>query len=197
MQQPGETLQQFWHTLNSSATLCDFGEQTKTLVLDMFILHMKIKTCRKNVAPNPVSQQKGRRIPIQLQEQDDKEVEELLKDGHIEEIDKIQDDVFIQPTVIAVKKDKLVKIALDARARNESIAKDKYPMPNLDNIIDMIADELEKSEGEAWYSFANMTYAYGQIPLHELPNIHCNFQILGENPPSIYHWVLWTDCNAN
>ena len=33
MQQPGETLQQFWHTLNGIAALCDFGEITKTLLL--------------------------------------------------------------------------------------------------------------------------------------------------------------------
>ena len=94
-----------------------------------------------------ISQQKGRRIPIQLQYQVDKETEKLLKDGHIEKLDKIQDDVFIQPIVITVKKDQSVKIALDARALNESIAKDKYQMPNLDNLIDMIAEELEKSEG--------------------------------------------------
>ena len=43
MQQPGETLQQFWHTLNGLAAPCDFGEITKTLVLDMFILHMNNK----------------------------------------------------------------------------------------------------------------------------------------------------------
>ena len=91
-----------------------------------------------------ISLQLGRRIPIQLQEQVDKEIEKLLKNGHIEKLYKIQDDVFIQPTVITVKKDKSVKIALDARALNESIAKDKYQMPNLDNLIDMIAEELEK-----------------------------------------------------
>ena len=70
-----------------------------------------------------VTQQKGRRVPIQLQKQVDKEIEKLLKEGHIEKVDKIQDDVFIQPTVITVKKDKSVKIALDARALNQSIAK--------------------------------------------------------------------------
>ena len=63
-----------------------------------------------------ITQQKGRRIPIQLQEQVDKEIEKLLKEGHIEKVKKNQDDVFIQPTVITVKKDKSVKIALDARA---------------------------------------------------------------------------------
>ena len=67
---------------------------------------------------------------------------------HIQKVDKIQDNVFIQPTVIIVKKDKSVKIALDARALNQSIAKDKYQMPNLHNLIDMIAEKSDEKEGE-------------------------------------------------
>ena len=46
-----------------------------------------------------VTQQKGRRIPIQLQEQVNEEIEKLLKEGHTEKEHKIQDNVFIQPTV--------------------------------------------------------------------------------------------------
>ena len=136
-----------------------------------------------------ITQQKGRRIPIQLQEQVGKEIEKLLKDGHFERIEKFQEDVFIQPTVITVKKDKSVKIALDARALNQSIAKDKYQMPNLDNLFDMIAEELEKNEGEAWYSSVDMTYAYGQVPLHELTKKHCNFQIVGGKSTGTYRFT--------
>ena len=136
-----------------------------------------------------ITQQKGRRIPIQLQNQVDEEINKLLKEGHIEKVDKILDDVFIQPTVITVKKDKSVKIALDARALNESIAKDKYQMPNLENLIDMIAEKLDKEEGEAWYSSVDMTYAYGQIPLHELTKKHCNFQIVGGKSTGTYRFI--------
>ena len=121
------------------------------------VKHYEIKIDMKENAK--ITQQKGRRIPTQLQEQVDKEIEKLIKDGHIEKVEKFQDDVFIQPTVITVKKDKSVKIALDARALNQSIAKDKYQMPNLDNLIDVITEELEKNEGEAWYSSVDMTYA--------------------------------------
>ena len=111
----------------------------------------------------------------------DKEIEKQLKEGHIEKVDKMQDDVFIQPTVITVKKDKSVKIALDARSLNQSTAKDKYQMPNLEKLIKMTAEKLDENEGEAWYSFVDMTYAYGQIPQQELPKRHCTFQIAGEN----------------
>ena len=34
-----------------------------------------------------ITQQKGRRIQIQLQNQVDKEIEKLLKEGHIEKVD--------------------------------------------------------------------------------------------------------------
>ena len=53
-----------------------------------------------------ITQQKGRRIPLQLQNQVDNEIEKLLKEGHIGKVGKFQDDVFIQPTVIIVKKDR-------------------------------------------------------------------------------------------
>ena len=38
--------------------------------------------------------------------------------------------MFIQPVVITVKKDRSVKIALDARSLNIGILKDNYQMPN-------------------------------------------------------------------
>ena len=126
---------------------------------------IKIKIEIKNDAK--ITQQKGRLVPIQLQNQVDKEIDKLLKEAHIEKIDKIQDEVSIQPTVITVKKDKSVKIALDARALKQPIAKDKYQMPNLGNLIDTIAEKLDKKEEEAWYSSVDMTYAYRQIPLQE------------------------------
>ena len=41
-----------------------------------------------------VTKQKGRRVPTQLQNQVDKEIEKFLNEGHNEKVDKIQDDVF-------------------------------------------------------------------------------------------------------
>ena len=69
---------------------------------------VKIYEIKINMKSNAkISQQKSRREPIQLQEQVDKEIEKLLTEGHIERVEKIQDDVFIQPTVITVKKTQL------------------------------------------------------------------------------------------
>ena len=62
---------------------------------------------------------------------------------------------------------------------NESIAKAKDQMPPSDNRLDILAEKLDEKEGEAWYSSVDITYAYGQIPLHEITKRHCNFQIVG------------------
>ena len=83
--------------------------------------------------------------------------------------------MFFQPMVITVKKDKSLKIALDARALNKSIAKYKYQKLNLDNLIDMTAEKIDQ-KGKFWYSSIDMTYAYGQTPLHGMTKKHCNFQ---------------------
>ena len=135
-----------------------------------------------------ITQQKGRRIPIQLQKAVDKEIGRLLKEGHIEKINEIKDDVFIQPTVKTVKKDRSVKIALDARALNRAIDKDKYQMPKLEKLLDMVAEKLDSENGEAWVSSVDMTYAYGQIPLHLLTAKHCNFQIIGGESTGTYRF---------
>ena len=43
-----------------------------------------------------ITQQKGRRIPIQFQDQVHSEIKNLLDQGHIERVDTIKDDVFIK-----------------------------------------------------------------------------------------------------
>ena len=68
-------------------------------------------------------------------------------------------------------------------------------MPDLENLIDMIAEKLDKNEGEAWYSSVNLTYAYGQIPLQELTKI----KLLGEvnSDISLYNRILRPSGNTH
>ena len=136
-----------------------------------------------------VTQQKGRRIPVQLYSYKNREINNLLEKGHIERVDTIKDDVFIQPVVVTVKKDGSVKIALDARALNESIAKNKYQMPNLENLMDMIAEKIEGQEGEVLYSSVDLKHAYGQVPLHENTARHRYFQIIGGKSTGTYRVI--------
>ena len=50
-------------------------------------------------------QQKGRRIPIQLQERVEKELNKLIDQQHILKLEKCSDKQFISAIVITVKKD--------------------------------------------------------------------------------------------
>ena len=151
------------------------------------IKHHKIHArLHENAEPK---QQKGRRVPIQLQEAVESEINKLLREGHIVKVDEIKEDVFIQPTVITVKKDRSVKIALDARELNKNVIKDKYPMPNLDNLMDMIAEQAGGGEGTTYFTTLDMKYAYGQVELSPETSRHCNFQILGGAATGVYRFV--------
>ena len=92
-----------------------------------------------------------------MQKAVDAEMKRLLKDVQVEKIDEIKDDVYFQPTVITVKKDRTVKRALDARALKKDIDKDNYQLPNLENFVEMIAERQDGVDGEVWYSSVDIT----------------------------------------
>ena len=56
-----------------------------------------------------IIQQKGRPIPIHLQDQVAEEIKRLIKNGYMERATKITEFVFVSPAVITVKKDKSVR----------------------------------------------------------------------------------------
>ena len=130
---------------------------------------------------------KSRRVLLQLQKAEDAEITNLIKVGHIERVDKISDEMFIQPVVIRVKKDRSVKIALDARSLNNAIMEEKYQMPNLDSPMEKIAEIVNgKQEGEVRFTSLDMLYAYGQTTLHPETAKHCNLQKIGGETTSTY-----------
>ena len=94
-----------------------------------------------------ITQQKGRRVPIQLQKEVESDINWLVAEGHLEKINEINENVCIQPVVTTVKKDPSVKVALDAGALNKEVEKDKYQTPSLDNLINLIAEKVDMGEG--------------------------------------------------
>ena len=59
-----------------------------------------------------------------------------------------------------------------------SLRKRQNQMPKLENLLDMVAEKLDVEKREAWFSSVDITYAYGQVPLHLLTAQHYNFQIV-------------------
>ena len=119
-------------------------------------------------------QQKGQRIPIHLQERVEGELNKIINQKHIIKLDNFSDRQFISPIVITVKKDQIVKFALDSKKINKFIHKNKYQKPNIDLVLDNIA-QIVKSDK------TKQTYAYSQIPLDQRTREQCNFSLIGGN----------------
>ena len=97
-------------------------------------------------------QQKGRRVPISLQENVDTEINKLRKQGHIEKLTECSDKYFVSPIVITVKKDGSVKLALESREINKQVHKNKYQIPNIEELMDTVGQTNSEKNQEAYTS---------------------------------------------
>ena len=89
-----------------------------------------------------------------------------------------------------MKRDKSVKIELDARAQNNETFKDKYQMPDLKHLVDLVAAQLHKEGNEqVFYTSLDMRYAYGQVPSDKETAKHCNFQFIGGKATGSYRFI--------
>ena len=135
-------------------------------------------------------QEKGRRIPIHIQDKVQTELDKLLKEGHIEKLDKCTSDCFIAPIVITVKKDNSIKLALDAKPINRQLYKNKYQMPNVDELIDGVSQIITSaSEGSLYFTVLDLKYAYSQIRLTAETAKQCNFNNVGGNATGTYRFL--------
>ena len=123
-------------------------------------------------------QVKGRKVPIHLQDRVTAEIKKLIKDKHIERLQKCTTDHFIAPIVLTAKKDGSIKLALNAKPMNAQIWQNKYQMPNMHELIDSAAQIITRdTPGEVWFPSLDLKYAFSQLPLSELTSSHCNFSI--------------------
>ena len=95
------------------------------------------------------------------------EIGKILKDGHIKPVEEACDETFIQPVVVTVKKEKCFNIAQYARSLNNAFQKNKYQMPNLENLMEQDAEIINaKEEGTVMSTSLDMLFAHGQNDLH-------------------------------
>ena len=135
-------------------------------------------------------QQKARPIPYHLQKDVKNELDRLIKSGHLERLETIEEDCFVSPVVITVKKDKTVKIAPDARKLNDSCVKKRPHMPNMEELLNQISAELSKNDRDPiWISVVDLDYAYGQMKLAPETSKHCNFAMTVEKINGYYRFL--------
>ena len=97
--------------------------------------------------------QKGRRIPLQLQPKFEAELERLQRNGYIERLQNW---------------DRSPKLAINVKKINSEIQeKNKYPMQNIDELLEQISRIATNptSPGATWFATLDLKHAYGQQPL--------------------------------
>ena len=131
--------------------------------------------------------QKGLRVPINLQPLVNAELNKLL---HRKTHHKFK-QLIISPIVITVKRDKTVKLALDSKTLNKSIHKNKCQMPNIDNLIDTIQQNLNTNASQelAYFSTLDLKYAYSQLNLDPETPRHCNLNFVSGEGTGTYLFI--------
>ena len=114
----------------------------------------------------------------------------MKKNGHIERATDIDENCFVSPAVINVKKDKTVKIALDSRKLNEITVKRRAQMPNMEELISRISRKIADGETDIiCISKLDLDYTYGQLQLSKLAKDLCIFAITGCNFTGYYRFL--------
>ena len=133
-------------------------------------------------------QQKSQRIPVHLQERVEEELNKPMDQKHIIKLGKCSDRQFISPIVITVKKDQTVKLALDSKKINKFIHKNKYRLPNIDLLLDNIAQVVKSDKSkQTLFSPLDLCYTYLQILLDKTRE-QCNFSLIGGNATGTYQF---------
>ena len=69
---------------------------------------------------------------------------------------------FISPSVVTVKKDQTIKLALDSKILNKAIPKNKYQMPLIDKLIEAISQQISAPapHNTTYFSTLVLKYSY-------------------------------------
>ena len=112
----------------------------------------------------------------------------MIERRHLEKAACFTEICSISPAIITIKKDNLVKIALDLRKLNEECDKRKAAMPNMEELITKNSAKITKSDGKIWMSKIDLDYAFGQAKLSRKAAKHCVFSIIGGDFPGHYRF---------
>ena len=95
-------------------------------------------------------------------------------------LQECSDKNFVSPIVITVKKDGSIKLALESGELNKQVDKNKYQMPNIDELVDSISQIIaERKAGDVYSTILDFTDAYGQESLGQKTSERCNFSFVG------------------
>ena len=78
-----------------------------------------------------------------------KKIEKLLSQRHLGKLDECSGKHFTSPIVFTVKKDGSIKLALESRELNKQVHKNKYQMPNNEEIMDTDGQTISENRARS------------------------------------------------
>ena len=79
---------------------------------------------------------------------------------------------------------------MDAKPINRQLFKNKYQMPNVDELIDGVSQIVtENKKGTLYFSVLDLKYAYSQLKLAADTARQCNFNIVGGKATGTYRFL--------
>ena len=90
------------------------------------------------------------------------------------------EDCFVSPVVILVKRDKSIKFALDSRKWNDSCKEIRPEMPSMEELLNQFLVESKRGRTKKLIiTEIDLDYAYGQMKLSKETCRLCVFAITG------------------
>ena len=143
-----------------------FSKSSQDMGLTDLAMH-KIET--GNARP---IKQHPRRIPLAKTQDVEREIQDMLAKGVIEE----SDSPWSSPIVLVKKKDNTIRFCIDYRKLNEVTVRDSHPLPRIDTTLDALS-------GSKFYSTIDLKSGYWQVKVNPEDREKTAFSVPGGG-----HW---------
>lgn len=116
--------------------------------------HCSVAQHRINVQGHSPIKQAARRLPLHGRE----EVGKLVENMKTSDVIEPSSSPWAAPIVLVNKKDGTKRFCIDYRKLNDATKKDSYPLPRIEDMLDMVA-------GAVWFSTIDLHSGYWQVAM--------------------------------